>query len=180
MKHKNKIQESLLKELRIAKYNSAMLTQVEVKQAKELDEKDKTKEKLIKEIKLVKEKVKDKDAMIKHWEEALGAEETEEVAIVLEAVSTNKNKSCHECNACDKIFREGQDLERHIEAKPEEKSCVYCDQSFAGDQALVKHNKKCLDQWIRSDKCNKCENTFTNFALKKHKKYGWYVTVSTK
>ena len=66
MKHKNKIQESLLKERRIAKYNSAMLTQVEVKQAKELDEKDKTKEKLIKEIKLVKEKVKDKDAMIKN------------------------------------------------------------------------------------------------------------------
>ena len=66
MKRKNKIQESLLKELRIAKYHSAMLTQVEVKQAKELDEKDKTKEKLIKEIKLVKEKVKDKDAMIKH------------------------------------------------------------------------------------------------------------------
>ena len=26
-----------------------------------------------------------------------------------------------------------------------------------------------MDQGIRSAKCNKCKNTFTNFALKKHK-----------
>ena len=60
------------------------------------------------------------------------------VGILSKTALTNKNKARHECNACDKIFRESQDIERHIEAKHEEKNFVYCDQNFTGDQALVK------------------------------------------
>ena len=169
MEQKNIICESLLEELKIAKHNATLMAQVEINQAKELDEKDKAKEKLFKEVRLAKEKIKEKDAMIKHLEEALGAEENEEVEIVQASVNTNKNKANHECNACDKVFRTGQDLERHIDAKHEDKTCTYCDQTFSGDQALVKHHKQCVDQGVRTAKCNKCEKIFTNFALKKHK-----------
>ena len=105
--------------------------------------------------------------MIKHLEEALEAEENEEVEIVQASVNTNKNKDNHKCNACDQVFRTGQDLERHIDAKHEDKTCTYCDQTFSGDQALVKHHKQCVYQGVRTAKCNKCEKIFTNFDLKK-------------
>ena len=73
----------------------------------------------------------------------------------------------HKCNACDKIIRKSQHLERHVEVKHEDKECTYCGKLFTSKQVLVKHHKECVDLGIRTAKCNKCENIFTNFALEK-------------
>ena len=54
MNKKNLIPKSVVQELKSAKHDSAMRAQVEVKQAKQLDEKDRAKEKLVTEVRLLK------------------------------------------------------------------------------------------------------------------------------
>ena len=64
MKKKNTIQKAIVQELKSAQHDSALRAQVEEKQAKQLDEKDRTKEKLVSEIRLLKTQLKEKDLKI--------------------------------------------------------------------------------------------------------------------
>ena len=75
----------------------------------------------------------------------------------------------HECNACDKMFKESEDLERHIAAKHEEKECTYCDKTCSNEQELVKHLNDCIELGVANSNCNKCKNNFTSQGLRRHK-----------
>ena len=75
----------------------------------------------------------------------------------------------HECNACNKMFKESQDLERHIAAKHEEKQCTYCDTTCSNEEELEKHLNNCIDIGVPNSTCNKCKENFTSQGLKRHK-----------
>ena len=169
MKKKNVIQKSIVQELKTAKHDSAMRAQVEVKQSKQLDEKDRAKEKLVKEVKLMKTQLKEKDIIIKQLQEAHISEDSEDIEIVQQIVNMDKQTKGYKCNACNKNFRKNEDLERHMEARHAEQICLYCDNKFSSEQALVKHHDECVDFGVRTATCNKCDKYFTNFALKKHR-----------
>ena len=38
-----------------------------------------------------------------------------------------KKQTEHKCNACDKNFRQSQDLDKHMDARHSEKQCTYCE-----------------------------------------------------
>ena len=106
--------------------------------------------------------------MIFQLKEALGAEESDEIAEITEVANMDKEPDCHICNACNKTFRKSQDLERHMEAKHNEQICTYCDKRFRSEEALVRHHVDCVDFGVRNTKCNKCDKVFTNFAMRRH------------
>ena len=140
MKKKNAIQKAIVQELKSAQHDSALRAQVEEKQAKQLDEKDRTKEKLVSEIRLLKTQLKEKDLKIKELQDNITCEDTADIQVVQQVVNMDKETSGHKCNACAKNFRAEQDLERHMEAKHTENICLYCDKKFSSEQALVKHH----------------------------------------
>ena len=168
MTNKTKLQDKTSMKLKEAKDEAIKIKEVESKQFKELEKKGKDIEKLTKEVKQLKkqtvelkEESKQKDGIITKLKEAL-AEESE-----VEVVEQHVN---HNCNACNKNFKTGHDLEKHIEAKHNENTCTYCDKIFNGEQELAKHHKRCVDEGLSSSRCNKCNKTFTNFAMKRHRK----------
>ena len=60
-------------------------------------------------------------------------------------------------------------MEKHIEAKHSEQISTYCDKRFSSEQALVRHHGDCVDFGVKTSQCPKCDNVFTNFAMKRHK-----------
>ena len=82
----------------------------------------------------------------------------------IEAKPTNK------CNACDKSFKTGRDLENHIEANHEEKTYTYCDKLFVGKQEFINHMKECIDLGVANKNCNRCHEIVTIQGLKRHSK----------
>ena len=81
----------------------------------------------------------------------------------------SKDSQFHECNACNKMFKKSDDLERHIAAKHDEKQCTYCDKMCSSEQDLTEHYLECVDIGVANCICNKCNETFTHQGLKRHK-----------
>ena len=91
-----------------------------------------------------------------------------EVEVIEQNVCLSKDSEFHQCNACDRIFKESNDLENHIAAKHEEKQCTYCEKICSNEQDLVKHHNECIDIGVANAMCTKCKETFTNQGLKRH------------
>ena len=75
----------------------------------------------------------------------------------------------HECNACNKNFKTEHDLERHIDLEHQENSCAYCDKRFNGERELTQHHRRCVDEGLKTTRCNNYKKTLNNFAMKRHK-----------
>ena len=84
------------------------------------------------------------------------------------AVIMNKDSQKHGCNACDKTFAKAGDLEKHIEAKHRVEVCPFCDKTFNSEKHLQGHLNQCLEYGNTTVNCNKCQNTFTRFGIKRH------------
>ena len=72
----------------------------------------------------LKEQVKQKESEVKGLQEALGVEDEEVQKIVRTSVTMNNETNGHECNACEKSFRQSSDLENHMNANIQ-KNSVY-------------------------------------------------------
>ena len=167
MTNKTKLQEKTGRRLKAAQDEVKIIKEVETKQFKELEKKGRDIEKLTKEVKHLKkqtidlkEESKQKDVIITQLKEAI-AEESE-IEVVEQHVNNN-------CNACNKNFRTSHDLERHIESKHNENKCTYCEKVFNGERELTKHHKRCVDEGLRTSKCNNCQKVLNSFAMKRHK-----------
>ena len=167
MTNKTKLQEKTGRVLKATKDEVMKIKEVESRQFQELEKKGKCIEKLTKEVKHLKkqtmdlkEEGKQKDVIITQLKEAL-TEESE-----IEVVEQHLN---HNCNACNKKFRTSEDLEKHIEAKHNENTCTYCDKIFNGERELTNHHKRCVDEGLGTSKCNNCNKTFNNFAMRRHR-----------
>ena len=110
-----------------------------------------------------------KDSIIKALNEASSGDDTDEVEVIDPTVSLNKDSPFHHCNACDRMFKRSQDLERHIAAKHEEKQCTYCDKMLSNEQELTKHLQECINIGVANSTCNKCNKIFTYQGLNRHK-----------
>ena len=75
----------------------------------------------------------------------------------------------HNCNACNKNFKTGHDLEKHIDLEHNENTCTYCDKRFIGERELLNHHKRCVDEGLAKSRCNNCKKIINNFALKRQK-----------
>ena len=105
---KTVLQKKTVEELKSARHEANLSAQVEAMKSKQLDEKDKEQEKLVKEVKVANSEIIEKEKMIDQLKEALGAEETDETAEITEVAIMNKVPDCHTCNACNKNFRKSQ------------------------------------------------------------------------
>ena len=108
---------------------------------------------------------------IKQLEEGV-APSNEDVPEIVELeksrVSMNKDSQKHKCNACDKAFKQTSDLERHMDAKHGQEVCTFCEKTFNSKKQLEGHLNQCLEYGNTIVKCNKCQNTFTRFGIKRH------------
>ena len=123
----------------------------------------------------LKEYIKQKEIEVQGLEEALGVEDNDnnEVQEILqetspENVTMNKETNVHDCNACDKRFRASSHLENHMNAKHNEKTCIYCDNVLINEIELIKHHKECVDIGLANKICLKCNQEFTRNGLKRH------------
>ena len=96
-------------------------------------------------------------------------QQAREIEELPQLITMHKEATGHNCNACNKSFRRSEDLDKHIADKHEEKQCLYCDKMCRNEADLVKHNTECIEHGNKSSKCNKCDEKFTNFALRRHK-----------
>ena len=174
MINKTKLQEKTRNKLKEAKDEATKSKEVEAKQFRELEQKGKDIEKLAKEVKQLKkqnldlkEVGKKKDDAITQLKEIIASEK--EVEVIEEHVNMDKDTSGHNCNACNKNFRTSLDLERHIDAKHYECTCIYCDKKFSSERDLTNHHKRCVDEGLRTSKCNNCQKMFNSFAMRRHK-----------
>ena len=101
--------------------------------------------------------------------EASNTNDTDKVEVIEPPVSMSKDSQFHECNACNKMFKKSDDLERHIAAKHDEKQCTYCDKMCSSEQDLTEHHLECVDIGVANCICNRCNETFTHQGLKRHK-----------
>ena len=181
----------LKNELDVSNHNSNMMKEVTEKQTKELELARRETDRIKKDAKTVTDKLKkDKEALMKELEEtrednAIINKENSDLKIKLstkesiievlkEAAPTNEEvvviePQYHQCNACDKLFKESKDLERHITAKHEEKHCNYCDKTCSNEQELAKHLNECIEIGVANSICNKCNESFTSQGIKRHK-----------
>ena len=174
MINKTKLQVKTREELEAAKEETKMSKEVETKQFKELEKKGKDIEKLSKEVRQLKkqnsdlkEDNKQKEAVIIQLKEAVAKEN--EIEVIEQRVNLDKEISGHNCNACNKEFRTSHDLDRHIEGKHTECTCTYCGKKFNNERELTKHHKRCVDEGLRTSKCQNCKKIFNSFAMKRHK-----------
>ena len=163
--------KQLKAEVERLKSDSVLREQVVESQMRELDEKDKDKVTLAKEVEALKSDIKEKDKFIKELEEATEAdpEDRDVVVEVSQNHTMNKDLTGHKCNACDKTFRQSNDLDKHMNAKHTEKQCNYCDKICEKEADLVNYHSECIDVVLRTVPCQKCEKVFTNFAIRRHK-----------
>ena len=75
------------------------------------------------------------------------------------------NKKGHNCNACDKTFITNQEQDEHMEDKHSE-HCSFCDIMCDNE---AEQNIECINSGVQSVSCQKCDNKFTNFAMRRHK-----------
>ena len=134
---------------------------------KELETLRKNNAEINKENSDLKIKLSTKESIIEGMKEA--AENNTEVELIEPSVALSNESQFHTCNACNKIFKESEDLERHIAAKHDEKVCTYCDKRCSNEQELVKHHSECIDIGVANAICNKCKETFTRQGLRRHK-----------
>ena len=80
----------------------------------------------------------------------------------------NKDQTGNKCNTSAKSFRNSNDLDKHMDAKHSEKECSYCENMFRSEADLGRHQNECVQNGTMTTVCNKCDKTFTNFAIKKH------------
>ena len=96
----------------------------------------------------LKEQLKIKESLVQGLQEEFGVEDTDEAEAdkseADESVVVNQETDNHTCNACNKVFKEMDDLERHINSKHNEKICTYCDKVCEKQQDLIKHHQECL------------------------------------
>ena len=168
--NKTNLQEKTGNQLKAAQEEVSIVKQVEAKQFKELEQKGKDIKKLTKELRNlkkqsleIKEESKRKDVIITKLKEAF-ADQSEIQVIEPHAQHVN-----HNCNACNKNFKTGHDLEKHIDLEHNENTCTYCDKRFNGERELLNHHKRCVDEGLAKSRCNNCKKIFNNFALKRHK-----------
>ena len=111
-----------------------------------------------------------KDAMVIGLKEALGVKEDDVIAVEPPAsnVTMNKETNFHNCNACNKNFKDESGLESHIRAKHTEVQCTYCDKMCDNKVKLVEHHKECVHIGEATSKCEKCDKLFTYQGLKRH------------
>ena len=102
----------------------------------------------------------------------------------VERVTMNKNSTEHICQACDKKFNAGGDLDRHMQDKHTESECPMCEKKFTSKKQANEHI--CLEGEIVPQICSKsyCKKQFTSSAAltshtKKHH-FGHQRNVCTK
>ena len=80
-------------------------------------------------------------------------------------------KTQHRCNACNKAFRNGMDLEKHMETEHNaEVDCVKCKAVFKSEADAMSHSNNC-DEIIPLNICEHCQgDVVSRAALKKHEK----------
>ena len=123
---------------------------------------------LNKDVSDLKIQIQVKDGVIKALKETLAVED--EVRVVA-STRDDAEKSSHKCNACDKNFRQSQDLEKHVQDRHTESECVYCEKMFRSEATLVKHHKVCTKNvGLANSMCNNCNQAFTEQGLKRHMK----------
>ena len=138
--------------------------EVVANQLTDLNNKDVVKETLTKEIENLTKTVKEKSIEISELMEV-----ADEVIEVPQHITMNKHQNENKCNACDKTFRNSQDLDKHMDSKHSEKQCTYCDKMCENPTELVKHHVECIDTGMKSVACKKCDKEFTNFGMRRHK-----------
>ena len=138
--------------------------EVEANQRIELDEKEDENKTLSKQVKSLNNVIKQKDLEIKEL-----LEMEDEVVEVPKTVTMNKESAGHHCNACEKTFRKTQDLDKHMDAKHNEKQCSYCDTVCDNETELIKHHIECIDTGVKYVSCKKCDQKFTNLSMRRHK-----------
>ena len=179
------------RELQAANHNSNMIKEVTEKQIKELELARQETEKIKRDTKIVTDKLKkEKEAMGKELQDTredtaninkensdlkIQLSTKESIIQVLKEAATNNEEveviepHYHQCNACEKLFKESQDLERHITAKHEEKQCTYCDTTCSNEEESTRHLNDCIDVGVANSTCNKCKENFTRQGFKRHK-----------
>ena len=172
--NKTQLQEKTQKVLKEVRDEATKSKEVEVRQFKELEQKGKEVEKLTKEVRHLKKQNNDlredgkkKDAAITQLKEVIASDK--EVEVIEQRVNMDKDTSGHNCNACNKKFRTSHDLENHIEARHTESKCTYCNKKFHSERELTNHHKSCVDEGLRTSKCNNCQKVLNGFAMRRHK-----------
>ena len=172
------------KNLDVTTHNTNMMKEVTEEQTKDLELAWQEAEKIKRDAKTLTDKLKkEKEAIVKELENTrednaiLNKENSdlkiqhatkESIIHVLKEATPNNEEVVviepryHECNACNKMFKESQDLERHIAAKHEEKQCIYCDKTCSNEEELGKHLNNCIDIGVPNSTCNKCKENFTS------------------
>ena len=74
-------------------------------------------------------------AYISELENGITEEATDDVPVVVIEDNPannlmNREQNRHVCNACDRTFKESQDLDRHMEAKHSLAKCAFCEDEF--------------------------------------------------
>ena len=86
---------------------------------------------------VVEQKVKH----IKQLEDEISPDEHIEAEVEIverQSVLMNIETQDHRCNACNKEFSNSRNLNNHIDAKHNEKVCVFCEKVFTNEQQLLK------------------------------------------
>ena len=83
---------------------------------------------------------------------------------VLESVQMNKTTSGNMCVTCEKKFRNGQDLEKHIEITHNLPECNICEKYFTSRQELKQHMLK----HETAMECSECPFISTKKDAKQH------------
>ena len=96
---------------------------------------------------------------------ALESDDADDIT-VLERVKVHMNKttSGNMCVTCDKRFRNGQDLEKHIEITHNQPECNICEKYFTSRQELKKHMLK----HETAMECSECPFISTKKDTKQH------------
>ena len=113
MDKKTDLQKATIQKLEGLKHEYKMIYQVEAKHAKQLNVQDQQNDKLIKEVKLATDTIKEKDKIIKKLKESLEANKPNEIEIVQETINMNNPSVGHKCNACNKISGKIKTLKAH-------------------------------------------------------------------
>ncbi|XP_068155903.1 transcription factor Ouib [Drosophila tropicalis] len=74
----------------------------------------------------------------------------------------------HQCELCDKAFRQMGELRAHIRRHTGERpfKCLYCDRSFSDRSEKLRHER--VHTNTRPYKCTVCEKTFTHSTILKN------------
>ena len=125
---------------------------------------------MVKENTNINKKLKEKQSLIVALEEQMKevSEDDNENSVIEEVVTMENNLSGNKCNLCNSKFSINEELERHMQDKHTESDCPFCNETLSSKSKLRGHVNKCSQNGTTKVKCNKCQEAFSQFEIKRH------------